>query len=174
MNRRDVLKLSGGAALGLAAAPVLAGSVREPTSMLALFDARFAASRAFAQAARRSGARAVATEGDIPSLWHGALRGAPLARLAGVTTYADMVAIAALAGEARQSFALQIAHVMQGDAVEHRLVEGPAGALKLLAAAGAEWPEGCWSLAAREVRPSGGATPRAHAPGATLWSWAIA
>jgi len=173
MIRRDMLKLGGMTAVGIAAGGRAVAAVpgRAPTGAV-LYDERFAEGRAFAAAARAGGARAFATAQDALSLLRA--RDLPLTGLAGLTSYADMVVIAGLAAEARQGFAFRIAHVVEGEAASHRLVDGPQSCLGLLETAGSRWPQGLWSLAAgappRAAQISGAAARRA----ATLWSWAIA
>jgi len=178
MIRRDVLKLGGVATAGLMMPGVsmAAGPRGEPP--LVLIDDRFAEGRAFGMAAAESGARVVATEQDILSLWYGALRGASLAGLRGLTNYSDMVVIAGLAAEARRPFALRIAHRPVADGMAHQLVDGPPGSLPVLAAAADRWPAGAWSImagdiVARDVRRA--ANPaRSTTRAGMLWSWSIA
>lgn len=65
-DRREIL-IAGGAAAALAAAPAMAAS--RAVRHIVVADARFAASRAFAETAAKSGARIVWTEGDITDFW---------------------------------------------------------------------------------------------------------
>jgi len=66
-DRRDVL-ITGGAAAVFAAAPA-AAATSLAVRHIVVADARFAASRAFAETAAKSGARIVWTEGDITDFW---------------------------------------------------------------------------------------------------------
>ena len=66
-DRRDVL-ITGGAAAVFAAAPAAAASSLAVRHIV-IADTRFAASSAFAEAAAKSGARIVWTEGDITDFW---------------------------------------------------------------------------------------------------------
>ncbi|HWJ69201.1 MAG TPA: hypothetical protein VNS79_04030 [Sphingobium sp.] len=177
MIRRDVLKFGGVATAGLLVAGPLAAVDLRKDRRLALIDARFAEARAFGAAARASGARVVATDQDILSLWHGALRGTSLAGLTGLTTYADMIVIAGLAAEARRPFALRIAHQRHAGRVTHDVVDGASGCLPVLAAAADQWPVGAWTiLTGAMAAPALAAAPmrKPFTQGGALWSWGIA
>lgn len=176
MRRRELLSL-GGTALSVAAAPslVYAGGASDlSTRTVALFDRRFDAARRFADAASRRGATTRDTKGDVPTLWHEMLRHGALSGLCGMTSYVDMMAVAALAGAHRLRMQVQVAHCVSTDAVSHRLIGGPASGVRLLRLAGDTWPEASWSLLSRQFL-SPPKKPTGNAPlSATLWSWAVA
>ena len=181
MIRRDVLRLSAAATAGMALATPLAAAVANGRRAggLVLVDDRFADARTFAAAARDAGARVLSTGGDVPTLRHGALRDVPLAGLAGLTTYADMMVIASLAAEERRSFALRIAHEISHGRTAHRLLDGPVASIAVLKAARDHWPAGVWTLmaaAAVDRAPIVSAMHVARGSGrdGALWSWAIA
>ena len=174
MNRRDLIKLGCVTAVGLGAGgPLLAAGPRRRPDLV-LVDERFAAGRAFAAVARRAGATIVATEGDVASLRYGALRDAPLAGLAGLTGYADMVVIASLAAEQRRTFALRMRHDVTGARATHRIVDGLPAHGGVLAMAGGQWPHGLWSIMQGQRVAGVARAGQAAGRDGTLWSWAIA
>ena len=71
-DRREVVVGAGACvcAVAIAARAKPASGAIVPPSPLALADARFAESRAFAAAAVSSGSRVVWTEGDVTDLWY--------------------------------------------------------------------------------------------------------
>ena len=181
MIRRDVLKLGGAATAGMALATPLVAAVADGrrSGGIVLIDDRFAAARTFAAAARDAGARVLATSGDVPTLRHGALRDVPLAGLAGLTTYADMMVIASLAAEERCSFALRIAHEISHGRTAHRLLDGPVASIAVLDTARDHWPAGVWTLMAaasvdRAPTVAVMREPRGSGRDGALWSWTIA
>lgn len=176
MNRRELLTISG-AALSVAIAPSFTNASNTPVAgarNFALFDARFKASQRFADAAAAQGATPLASRGDIPTLWYETLRHEGLSGMRGMTSYADMMAIAALAQEARLPMQVQISHTLRGESVSHNLLSGPSGAARLLRNAGAAWPEASWSVLAREFHPASAAAMAGNGHRATLWSWGVA
>jgi len=177
MIRRELLKLGGVATVGLALPSSLFAAHGERPADLVVADDRFAAGSAFADSAGKAGAQVFATGGDLASLWHGRLRGAPLAGLKGLTSYADMVVAAGLVAEARRSFALRIAHHGGSGGPNHELAVGLPAHVGVLQAAGEEWPLALWSVMARQhltdFQPEVRCADVCGRRGA-LWSWAIA
>ncbi len=174
MNRRDLLKFGSAATVGLASAAPLAAAARAVPRVTALVDGRFPASRAFAAAARTSGASVIDTGGDVPTLWHEADGSLALSGLRGLTTYSDMLVVAALAAKAQLGFALRLAHDVGPDAAVHRLVDGPAAALAVVNAAAHNWPAGLWSLMDQAGSPREAVQQPVRNRSAALWSWQVA
>jgi len=178
MIRRDVLKLGSVATAGLMMPGALAAVGLRRAPELVLIDDRSAEGRMFGAVAVESGARVVMAGQDMLSMWHGPLRGASLAGLCGLTTYADMVVIAGLAAEARRSFALRIAHRHEAGATVHQLMDGPLNSLPILAAAADRWPAGAWSIMTGDLgavgKRGGTESVRPTARTGMFWSWSIA
>ncbi|BAK68485.1 hypothetical protein SLG_38100 [Sphingobium sp. SYK-6] len=177
MIRRDLLKLGSLATAGLAFPAPLFAAVDDAQAMSVIVDPRFKAALAFADAARGSGARVFASEGDLVSVWHGPLRGASPAGLRGLTGYGDMVVAGGLAAAARRPFSFRMSHhVAQGEQSHRQSIGSPAQA-DVLQAAGEQWPLALWSLmSAGSGAPGNVRARRTEAAGreGTLWSWAIA
>jgi hypothetical protein len=77
MDRRQFCT-AGAALLAVGAAAAPAGSTALPKDAAfarAIFDSRFAASRAFARAAQRRGVAVMAIRGDVTALWQRDLKG---------------------------------------------------------------------------------------------------
>ena len=100
MDRRDVLKLGGAAALALLA-PAVAARASSPTpSTIVVADPRYRESLIFAGSLERQGARVVTLASDRAGTWFGAI--APqlhhgLPRLAGLTLESDLFILERLA-----------------------------------------------------------------------------
>ena len=108
LRRREVLKGTAGlaAAQALLAAPASAAArAADAPPDIAVFDARYPESRAFAEAMAARGAALFNVAGDVARLWYGplarALAEGRRPRIAGLTTYSDLVVVRGCAAEAR-------------------------------------------------------------------------
>ena len=125
-----------------------------------VFDARFAASRAFGEAARAQGARTAAIVGDVTRLWQGELdpqwRATPAA-IAGLTTNRSFYMLEVVARDHGMRVIFHADHrPIAGDVFAHRLV-GPDTLAAPDFLGGEAWP----AQVARLVTawPSGAHTP---------------
>ena len=177
MIRRDVLKLGGAATIGLALPSSYASAQAKSHPPCVVVDPRFTASLTLADVALTAGALVLHSNGDLASLWHGDLRGAPPGGLLGLTGYADMVMAAGIAAENRRLFRFCMSHQGARGEPDHRLSIGSPTQIAVLDAAGGQWPLALWSMMA-----TGSSNPtdslryklKVRARSGTLWSWAIA
>lgn len=172
MIRRDVLRLGGVFVAGLAMADKV-GAVLPSPRPIALFDGRYSDARAFAAAVRKAGGAPFDTKGDLATLWHGVRRDRGTHRpVAGLTTYADMLIMADIAGGERLRPIFRIMHdARHGGHVAHRILEGAGG--PILEGSGRLWPE-MVSVYAAGLPGRGldrGPSPRSPDHPGTLWSW---
>jgi len=177
MIRRDVLKLGGAATVGMMiTSPAALARPVAARPAIVLVDDRFADAQGFADAARRDGTGVFHTNGDVLSLLNDRLRKAPLAGMAGLTSYAEMLIMAGLAADARRPLALRIAHEAGTAGTAHRVIDGPLASQHVLEAAGPYWGEGLWTVLAGQSATWERRGRRARAAGqvASLWSWSIA
>ena len=118
MNRRELLRATAASALPLLAAPlsaVAAGTAPEAGGRAArlalslpvhavIYDGRYVAAQAFAHSELARGARVFDARCDVVRLWRGPLlqlRGRGPVRVAGLTTYSDLILVCDCAREAR-------------------------------------------------------------------------
>jgi len=160
MRRRDILQLGSVAAVGT----LLPLSIAATRAIALVHDARYAPARMLAAG---SGTTAFALPADPVALWRRDLASAP--RIAGLTTYADMLIIADLARAGERRLTMTIAHHLHDTGARHVAHQGPI-ATRPLAAAGMRWPIALRTLLGGP--PGGDAIERDDRRG-TLWSWTI-
>ena len=129
MTRREIVVLGGAACLAnlapLRAAAHMTGGARVP--MLAVADARYAASEMFAARLVRHGATRFSLASDAGGLWFAALEprlGARAACVAGLTLESDLFILRRLATASGASILYLGWHDFRGDRVPHRLRGG--------------------------------------------------
>ena len=165
MDRRDVLKLGGAAALALLAPDAVAAAVRASSlaSTIVVADPRYRESLIFAGSLERHGAKVLTLASDRAASWFGAIapqlpRG--LHRLTGLTLESDLFILERLAGYR--------AHISEMDLVAAQFDFNDHAAMRVydrlkdaLDPGGVLSPgkQGIWPKALRRAKNEGGGTP---------------
>jgi hypothetical protein len=159
INKRDFLKQTAAATTALSAAgvigPALATVPRmaaEPVPLKAsiagvVYDARYSDTRAFAAEFGQRGVMLLQTDGDAARLWQGPIKALldanPSARLAGLTSHADLAVLQTLGAERSLATLYEGWHDCRGSrTLTHMVHAGPRAHDFgwMLREAGADWP----------------------------------